>query len=314
MTAFLPPAGEPSPGLGRLWLVRPGGPILPPHKRAVSPSPWAKATLPSANKTRKTKAKPVTKATKPASKPAKPKAAAKPAVKAAPAKPAAAAKPAPAPKKPVAPAKAAAAPAPAPPVAAAAPGKAKPKGITIVQPKPVRKPKPKKAMLLPTLGNSLLKPGLKRWKPLIQSGPNAPATDNPYGRKDGSEKPKSPFNRKDLDHFRQILLRKRADLVGDVGSMEGAALKDSTGSLSHTPQHIAEQGSETYDQSLALDIAQVDRNLIKEIDDAIRRIDDGTYGVCELSGRAITRERLEELPWTRFSIEAARERERRSYP
>lgn len=269
--------------------------------------------MPSTNKVRKSKAKPAKKASKPAPKAAvKAKPAPKPAPKpvAAAAKPAPAAKPLVAPSKKTAPAKVtvtAAVPVPAN-------GKVKPKGITIVQPKPARKPKPKKTLLLPTLGTSMFKPGVKRWKPLIQSGPNAPSIDNPFGKREGAEKPKSPFNRKDLDHFRQILLRKRADLVGDVGSMEGAALKDSAGSLSHTPQHIAEQGSETYDQSLALDIAQVDRNLIKEIDDAIRRIDDGSYGVCELSGRPITRERLEELPWTRFSIEAARERERRSYP
>lgn len=266
------------------------------------------------NKNRKLKPKPsAKKATKAAVKPTLAKAKpAKPAAKPAP-KPAAKVAAAPAKKngtlvaKVTAPTPAAAA------AAAAAAGKAKPKGITIVQPKPVRKPKPKKTLLLPTLGTSLLKPGLKRWKPLIQSGPNAPSTHDPFGQRDQKEKPKSPFSRKETDHFRQILLKKRADLVGDVGSMEGAALKDSAGSLSHTPQHIAEQGSETYDQSLALDLAQVDRNLIKEIDDAIKRIDEGTYGVCELSGKPITRERLEELPWTRFSIEAARERERRSF-
>jgi DnaK suppressor protein len=269
--------------------------------------------VPAANKARKPKPKPAAKkpAAKPASKPAAPaKAAAKP--KAASPAPAAK-KPAPAPAKPAAPAKAAAPAKPAGPAVAVQAGKAKPKGITIVQPKPVKKPKPKKAVLLPSFGNSVLKTGLKRWKPLIQSGPNAPSTGDPFAGTADKDKPKSPFGKKDLEHFRQILIRKRADLVGDVGSMEGAALKDSTGSLSHTPQHIAEQGSETYDQSLALDLAQVDRNLIKEIDDALKRIEQGTFGICELSHKPISRERLEELPWTRFSIEAARERERFSF-
>jgi RNA polymerase-binding transcription factor DksA len=100
---------------------------------------------------------------------------------------------------------------------------------------------------------------------------------------------------------------------GDVENMEGAALKDNSGSLSHLPQHVAEAGSDAYDQSLALDIADVDRKLIKEIDDALARILDGSYGLCQATGKPINKERLEELPWTRFSIEAAREHEKRTF-
>ena len=85
-----------------------------------------------------------------------------------------------------------------------------------------------------------------------------------------------------------------------------------SGSLSHVPQHLAEQGSDTYGQSLSLDLAAADRRLIKEIDDALKRIADGSYGVCELTGKPIRAERLEELPWARYSIEAARELERRT--
>jgi RNA polymerase-binding transcription factor DksA len=94
--------------------------------------------------------------------------------------------------------------------------------------------------------------------------------------------------------------------------MEGEALQASSGSLSHLPQHTADQGSDAYDQSLSLGLAQVDRNLIKEIDDALLRIQKGTFGMCEITGKPINRERLDELPWTRYSIEGARERERRA--
>jgi RNA polymerase-binding transcription factor DksA len=127
-----------------------------------------------------------------------------------------------------------------------------------------------------------------------------------------SQKPKkTPFDKKELAKFKAMLLRKRAELVGDVSSMETEALMGSSGSLSHLPQHMAEQGSDAYGQSLSLDIAAVDRRLIKEIDDALKRIELGTYGVCELTGKPIKADRLEELPWARYSIEAARELERR---
>ncbi len=192
--------------------------------------------------------------------------------------------------------------------------KMKPKGITIVSQKPMRKPpKPKKILVMPNLGQPLLKPGQK-WKPLIASGPKAPARTSLNHGHGPNHTLRTHLGKRDLDYYKQVLLRKRAELVGDVSHLEGQALKDASGgALSHTPQHMAEQGSDNFDQGLSLDIAQVDRNLIREIDEAVMRIDKGSYGVCEITHKPISKDRLEELPWTRFSIEGARERERRQY-
>ena len=193
----------------------------------------------------------------------------------------------------------------------AAPGKPIRKGITIVTPKPVKKPSSKKPSLkLPSFGKPLLGPGGTIKKPLITSGPNAPARNALFGG-DQKKPRKTPFDKRELAQFKAILLRKRAELVGDVSTMETEALMGQSGSLSHVPQHLAEQGSDAYGQSLSLDLAAADRRLIKEIDDALKRISDGTYGVCELTGKPIKADRLEELPWARYSIEAARELERR---
>jgi RNA polymerase-binding transcription factor len=195
-------------------------------------------------------------------------------------------------------------------------GDAARKGITVVNKKPMRKKK-KITYVMPDLGTGILGGG-KRRKPVIASGPkNVPSDTDPASQDAvaGETKPKvkSPFNKKKLMRFREILLRKRSELVGDVSEMEKEALlSGGSGGLSHTPSHMAEQGSDTYDQALSLNIASVDRKLIKEIDDALARIDDKTYGVCELTGQPIREERLEELPWARHSIDAARELERRS--
>ncbi|HED52963.1 MAG TPA: TraR/DksA family transcriptional regulator [Phycisphaerales bacterium] len=75
---------------------------------------------------------------------------------------------------------------------------------------------------------------------------------------------------------------------------------------------VAEQGSDAYDQSLSIGLAEVDRKLIQEIDDAIERINAGTFGICEHTLEPIDLKRLEELPWTRYSIKAAQELERSS--
>jgi RNA polymerase-binding protein DksA len=231
---------------------------------------------------------------------------------------AASAKPVPAKKPAVAPA------AKAGPVKSAVPAKtdapsgeakkAAPKGITVVTPKVVKKAKPKPKVVMP-VAEPLLKPGGK-WKPLIPSGPKAPPTpsyEGPLLPEDGGRVPKFKLPKRELDKYREILLRKRAELVGDVTNMEEEALRQNSGSLSSLPQHMAEQGSDASEQALSLGLVQVDRNLIREIDEALKRIEAGTYGVCEITGKPISAERLAELPWARYSIEAARELERRAY-
>lgn len=187
------------------------------------------------------------------------------------------------------------------------------KGITIVDDKPKRRSgssKPTK-VLGPPPGAGLLN---RKRKPLISSGPGAtPANNLSLEDAEGGKskkKPKTPFNKRELDKFRTILLAKRADLVGDVATMEKGVL--SLGDKGGDPAtDVAEQGSDAYDQSLSIGLAEVDRKLIREIDDAIERIEKKVYGLCEMTGKPIAVKRLEELPWTRLSIDAARELERR---
>lgn len=124
---------------------------------------------------------------------------------------------------------------------------------------------------------------------------------------------KSPFDKKELAEFREMLLTKRRQIEGDVNAMESEALSGGGGALSHLPQHMADQGTDTFDQSLALDLAASQRGLLKEIDDALARIEAGTYGICEEMGKPIGVERLRHTPWARFCIEAARLHERAAY-
>jgi DnaK suppressor protein len=256
------------------------------HAKAVSKAAGGKSARPKAP---------------PAKHPAKP--GAKPSGKTAPAH--SAPKP-----KPTAPAPAASQ---APTDASKKPG---PKGITIVSQKPMRKPRIKPKLVMPT-SEPLLKPGGPKWKPLIPSGPKATPTGlvgaSSHGDNAGARKPAIRLPKRELDKYRQILLQKRRELIGDVANMEDEALRQSSGALSHLPQHMAEQGTDAFDQAMSLDLAQVDRNLIREIDDALKRIEDGTYGICERSGVPIRPERLAELPWAKYTIEAARALERRPY-
>lgn len=269
-------------------------------KTSKTSAPSAKKTAPKAKSAAKPPAKKPAAAPKPSPKKADAK---KP-----PAKKVEAKKPEP--KKPepkkVEPAKAVA--------AADASKKPAPKGITVVTPKPMKRPKPKKLEM--PASEPLLKPGGPKWKPLIPSGPKAPPTGMAGQSNDtamATISSKVRLSKKELDKYREILLHKRAELAGDISNIEDEALRQSSGSLSSLPQHMAEQGSDTFEQSISLDLAQVDRNLIREIDEALKRIEDGTYGVCLHTGQRISAERLAELPWAKYSIEAQREMERRKY-
>ena len=120
------------------------------------------------------------------------------------------------------------------------------------------------------------------------------------------------FSSKDLEHFRDMLFAKRRELVGDMSAMEREALRTSGGTnLSTLPIHMADMGTDNYEQEFTLGLVEKDRNLLKEINSALAKIMNGTYGLCEGTGKPIGRPRLEAAPWARFSIEWARQLERR---
>jgi DnaK suppressor protein len=117
---------------------------------------------------------------------------------------------------------------------------------------------------------------------------------------------RTPLTAKELRHFRGLLLLKRAEIIGDLSAMEAAAL-EAGGNLSHLPIHMADVGSDTYDQDFNLGLAESERVRLREIDDALQRIEDKTYGICQKTGNPIPKARLNAKPWAKYTIEAARQ-------
>jgi RNA polymerase-binding protein DksA len=116
---------------------------------------------------------------------------------------------------------------------------------------------------------------------------------------------------KDLEHYRELLLLKRRELVGDMSSMEREALRSTTGTnLSNLPLHMADMGTDNYEQEFTLGLVEKDRQLLREINTALAKIMDGSYGICEGTGKPISKARLEAQPWAKFSIEYARQMEK----
>ncbi len=116
----------------------------------------------------------------------------------------------------------------------------------------------------------------------------------------------------DLKYFRQMLLKKRAELLKNVFQIEDEALKKShpTGDLSIMPIHMADLGSDNYEQDFALGLMDSERKLLHEIDEALVRIENKTYGICLGTGQPILRARLEAQPWAKYSIEFAQKLEK----
>jgi DnaK suppressor protein len=116
----------------------------------------------------------------------------------------------------------------------------------------------------------------------------------------------------ELEHYRDLLLAKRRELVGDMSSMEREALnRGGSSNLSNLPMHMADMGTDNYEQEFTLGLMEKDRNLLREINAALGKIQDGSYGICEGTGLPIGKPRLEAQPWAKYSIEHARKLEQR---
>jgi RNA polymerase-binding transcription factor DksA len=74
--------------------------------------------------------------------------------------------------------------------------------------------------------------------------------------------------------------------------------------------HMADSGTDNFDRDFALSLLSSDQDAVYEIEEALKRIERKTYGVCELTGKVIPKARLEAIPWTRFTVEAQAQLER----
>ena len=146
----------------------------------------------------------------------------------------------------------------------------------------------------------------------VQAKKTAPRADRPPKRKAataqdvlGTQPTSPPIPAKwkghyaRLDALRDQLLNKKGDLAEDARQ-----------EIPTFSMHMADAGTDTYDRDWALSMLSSEQNAVYEIEAAMERIRNGTYGTCEISGKRIEPERLEAIPWTRFSADAERELER----
>ncbi len=107
----------------------------------------------------------------------------------------------------------------------------------------------------------------------------------------------------DLARMKQRLQEERARQLALAARLrQEEADPVESGELSTADQHPAELGSETFERELELTTLSIVEGELKEIDDALRRLDQGSYGICEECGKRIDEARLEAVPWARYCV------------
>ena len=126
--------------------------------------------------------------------------------------------------------------------------------------------------------------------------------------------PKTRLKPDEIEFFKRLLLEKRCQLVGDVGHMEAEALNknrtDAAGDLSMMPIHMADIGTDNYEQEFTIGLIENEQGILKEIDAALERIKNESYGICEATRKPIPKARLKAKPWARYCVAYRRYQEK----
>jgi DnaK suppressor protein len=118
----------------------------------------------------------------------------------------------------------------------------------------------------------------------------------------------------DVQKFRAMLLAKRSEILENVTNMGDETLRRVRSDLSSMPLHTADLGSDNYDLENTLGLMESETKILLEIDHALRRIEEGTYGICEIGAELIVKERLEAIPWASCCVACASLSEKKGTP
>ena len=128
-----------------------------------------------------------------------------------------------------------------------------------------------------------------------------------------AKKKKSRLAKSTIEKYRQLLLAKRRDMLGDMSGLEAETLgagRNDNGDLSNMPTHPADIGTDNFEHEFSLGLLESERQMLTEIDQALDRINAGTYGVCLGTDSPIGVARLRAKPWAKYCIDYARKVEK----
>jgi DnaK suppressor protein len=123
--------------------------------------------------------------------------------------------------------------------------------------------------------------------------------------KEIKEKPlKSPFNKKEIEVFKEKLLNFKEDLLNQIQDMSADTLmksqKDLSGDISGYSLHMADVASDNYDREFNLGLVSDERGVLLDAEEALKRVEDGSYGLCRMCRKGISKIRLAAIPYTKY--------------
>lgn len=123
------------------------------------------------------------------------------------------------------------------------------------------------------------------------------------------------FNKKELAEFKKLILRKKEEINDGIKHISDDTLKksqkDAAGDISGYTYHMADVATDTYDREFSLGLASNDREALYELDDALKKIEEGTFGICEACKSLITKNRLKAVPDARLCVKCQEKKEKR---
>ena len=125
---------------------------------------------------------------------------------------------------------------------------------------------------------------------------------------------KKKMLKKELMQFKKIIIVLRDKILEDVKHISEDAIKQSqreaAGDISTYTYHMADIATDTYDREFSIGLASNERKLLYEIEDALKRIDDGSFGICEECKKLISKIRLKAVSYTRLCLKCQSKREK----
>ena len=117
----------------------------------------------------------------------------------------------------------------------------------------------------------------------------------------------------ELAKYRKLLAKIRESINGDINHIAKDSLKsqkESSGDLSGYSFHMADMASDSYDRELSLNIASEEQEVIYEIDDALKRMEEGKFGLCVSCDKKIPQKRLNAVPYAKYCIQCKSKEEK----
>jgi DnaK suppressor protein len=123
------------------------------------------------------------------------------------------------------------------------------------------------------------------------------------------------MGKREADVYKKLLLEKRDELVGDISHISEDTLKKSqkgaSGDISGYTFHMADVATDNYDREFSLGLASKERGVLVEIHHALRKIQDGVFGLCETCKKSISKVRLKAVPYATLCLKCQQNKEKR---